>query len=148
MNTINNDLLNLIKKFEGCRLTAYKDVIGVPTIGVGATFYENGSKVKIGDTLTQEGADQLLANTLKIFANGVTNLVKSNININQWNALVSFSFNCGLANFKSSTLLKKVNINPNDETITSEFMKWNKASGKVIAGLTTRREAEAKLYFS
>jgi lysozyme len=61
--------------------------------------------------------------------------------------LVSFAYNCGLQNLKSSTLLKKVNANPNDEAIFKEFLKWNKANGRTMAGLLRRREAEAKLYF-
>jgi len=75
-------------------------------------------------------------------------LVKSNVTENNFAALVSFTFNVGTGNLKKSTLLKKVNLNPNDPTIRSEFMKWNKGAGKVLAGLTKRRQAEADLYFS
>jgi lysozyme len=70
------------------------------------------------------------------------------INQNQFDALVSFCYNVGPGNLKSSTLLKKVNANPNDPTIRTEFLKWNKGGGKVLAGLTRRRTAEANLYFS
>jgi len=81
------------------------------------------------------------------FAKRVDTLVTSNINQNQFNALVSFAYNVGTGNFASSTLLKKVNKNPNDLTIKAEFLRWNKANGKVINGLTNRRIEEADLYF-
>ena len=70
------------------------------------------------------------------------------INQNQFDALCSFAYNCGVGNLKSSTLLKKVNKNPNDPTIKDEFLKWNKGGGKVLTGLTKRRIEEAQLYFS
>ena len=82
------------------------------------------------------------------FAKRVNELVTSNINQNQFNALVSFAYNVGTGNFSSSTLLKKVNRNPNDLTIKDEFLRWNKAGGKVLNGLTNRRNEEADLYFS
>ena len=72
----------------------------------------------------------------------------SNLNQNQFNALVSFAYNVGTGNFSSSTLLKKVNRNPDDLTIKDEFLRWNKAGGKVLNGLTNRRNEEADLYFS
>ena len=71
----------------------------------------------------------------------------SHITPNQFGALVSFAYNCGIANLQKSTLLKKVIANHNDATIKDEFLKWNKAGGKVLAGLTRRREAESNLYF-
>ena len=66
----------------------------------------------------------------------------------QFDALVSFAYNVGVGNFAKSTLLKKVNANPNDPTIRSEFEKWNKANGRVLKGLVTRRKEEADLYFT
>ena len=82
------------------------------------------------------------------FAKRVNTLVTSNLNQNQFNALVSFAYNVGTGNFSSSTLLKKVNRNPDDLTIKDEFLRWNKAGGKVLNGLTNRRNEEAILYFS
>jgi lysozyme len=134
--------------FEGCRLEAYLCPASVPTIGYGSTYYEDGRPVKLGDAITQERADQLFEAIAEDFAKRVRSLLKAGLNENQFSALVSFTYNVGVANLKKSTLLKKVNINPSDPTITDEFLKWNKAGGKVLAGLTRRREEEAKLYFT
>ena len=134
--------------FEGCRLEAYLCPASVPTIGYGSTYYEDGRPVKLGDAITQERADQLFEAIAEDFAKRVRSLLKIGLNENQFSALVSFTYNVGVANLKKSTLLKKVNINPSDTTITDEFLKWNKAGGKVLAGLTRRREEEAKLYFT
>ena len=134
--------------FEGCRLEAYLCPASVPTIGYGSTYYEDGRPVKLGDAITQERADQLFEAIAEDFAKRVRSLLKVGLNENQFSALVSFTYNVGVANLKKSTLLKKVNIYPSDPTITDEFLKWNKAGGKVLAGLTRRREEEAKLYFT
>ena len=144
---INNSGVQLIKTFEGCLLNAYKCSAGVPTIGYGATFYENGVKVKIGDKITQERANELLAFHLNLFADKVKPLIKKELTDNQFSALVSFAFNLGAGALGKSTLLKKVNANPSDATIHDEFLKWNKAGGKVLSGLTRRRKAESELYF-
>jgi lysozyme len=137
-----------IKKFEGLRLNAYKCPAGVWTIGFGSTFYENGSKVSEGDKITIDRADKLLIEIVQKFEISVRSLVKSKINDNMLGSLTSFAFNVGVGNFKKSTLLKKVNANPNDPTIRNEFMRWTRGGGKVLKGLVTRREAEADLYFS
>jgi lysozyme len=137
-----------IRKFEGLRLEAYKCPAGVWTIGYGSTFYENGSKVQQEDKITLDRADRLLFDIVMKFEISVRGLVKSKINDNQLGALTSFAFNVGVTNFRKSTLLKKVNVNPIDATIRNEFMRWTKAGGKVLKGLVTRREAEANLYFS
>jgi lysozyme len=143
-----NKGLPTIKKFEGLRLNAYKCPAGVWTIGFGSTFYENGSKVVEGDKITIDRADKLLIEIVQKFEISVRSLVKSKINDNQLGSLTSFAFNVGVGNFKKSTLLKKVNANPNDPTIRNEFMRWTRGGGKVLKGLVTRREAEADLYFS
>ncbi len=140
---ITKEGINLIKKFEGLRLEAYLCPAGVWTIGYGHT-----KGVKKGQVITQLEADNLLKEDLSSFEKGVTSLIKSNINQNQFDSLVSFAFNLGLANLKSSTLLKKVNSNPNDRTIVDEFIKWIYAGGKPLEGLKRRRQAEAYLYFS
>ena len=141
--------LNLIKRFEGCKLKAYLCSAGKPTIGYGATYYKDGTKVKLGDTITQEEADELLNwmvdNEYEPF---VKKVVTSEINPYQTDALCSFAYNCGTGNLKKSTLLKKVNANPNDPAIADEFAKWNKSKGQVLAGLTRRRKAETTLYFT
>lgn len=140
---INNDGLSLIKSFEGCKLTSYYCPAKVLTIGYGHT----GSDVKVGMTITLQDAENLLKKDLEIFEQGVTKLVTSKINENQFSALVSFAYNCGVGNLKNSTLLKRVNSNPSDPTIKEAFLMWNKASGKELAGLTRRRTSESSLYF-
>lgn len=145
---ISSKLRELVKHFEGCKLTSYVCSAGHNTIGYGNTFYENGVKVKPGDKITQQRAEELLDVILIKFVQQTNELIKSNVNQNQRDALTDFAYNCGVGNLRSSTLLKKVNANPNDKTIRDEFMKWNKGGGKVLNGLTRRREAEANLYFS
>jgi lysozyme len=130
------------------KLKAYLCPAGVWTIGYGNTFYENGSKVQEGEKITLDRADKLLFFVVQKFESEVLKLVKSAINENQLGSLTSFAFNVGAGNLAKSTLLKKVNTNPNDATIRDEFMRWTKAGGKVLNGLVTRRKAEADLYFS
>ncbi len=100
------------------------------------------------DTITLGEAIELLKHMLVSFEKYVDSYCRDDINQNQFDALVSFAYNLGPANLKNSTLLKKVNANPNDPTIKDEFLKWNKAAGKPLKGLTKRRESEANLYFS
>lgn len=140
--------LKLLKHYEGCELIGYMDSVGVPTIGYGNTFYENGVKVRVLDRITQERAESLLLIILDKFEKEVTRLTKgTTLKQCQFDALVCLAYNIGLGNFKTSTLLKKVKVNNADKTIEAEFMKWNKAGGKVLPGLTYRRRSEAYLYF-
>ena len=140
--------LELIKSFEGFYSKPYLDPIGIPTIGYGATYYPNKKKVTMKDKpLTEKEASDLLKEMMVTYENDVKRLVKRELNQNQFDALVSFTYNLGSANLGKSTLLKKVNANPCDKTIKYEFLKWNKAGGKVLNGLTRRRNAEAELYF-
>jgi lysozyme len=140
---------DLIKSFEGLSLKPYKCSAGVPTIGYGSTYYENGIKVQMSDApITGARAEILLKNVADRFAQKVANLIKKPITQNQFNALVSFAFNVGSGALASSTLLKLVNENPNNAMISKEFLKWNKANGKTIQGLTNRRIKESALYFS
>jgi len=141
--------LELIKDHEGFRSKPYLCPAGIPTIGYGSTYYPDGKRVKMTDEpIDKVSAEVLLRLTLKQYEDCVHNSVKSNINQNQFDALVSFVYNLGCGNLKKSTLLKKVNANPCDPSILAEFMKWNKAGGKVLKGLTTRRHYEANLYFT
>jgi len=140
--------IELIKTFEGFKSAPYKCPAGIPTIGYGATFYPNGKKVTMTDkALTETESVELLKHMLVSFEKYVDSYCRDDINQNQFDALVSFAYNLGPANLKSSTLLKKVNTNPADESIKLEFMKWVKAGGKTLKGLVARREAESKLYF-
>jgi len=141
--------LDLIKQFEGLKLKPYLCPAGIPTIGYGNTYYPSGAKVKLTDpAITQAKAEELLKFLIQSYEKSVDSFCRDDISQHQFDALCSFAYNCGVNNLKSSTLLKKVNTNPNDPTIRTEFMKWNKGAGKVLAGLTKRRQAEADLYFS
>ena len=140
--------LNLIKKYEGLRLSAYLCPASVVTIGYGTTKYPNGKKVLLGEKLSGEKeATQLLLSTLEPYEAAV-NKHLPNLNQCQFDALVSFAYNLGTGALIKSTLLKKAKVNPNDPSIVDEFLKWNKAAGKVLNGLTNRRREEANLYFS
>lgn len=141
--------IELIKRFEGLSLKPYLCPANVPTLGYGNTFYKNGKKVTLNDKpITEQKAVEMLRQSLEKFEQYVDSYTTDSITQNQFDALVSFCYNLGPANLKSSTLLKKVNANTNDETIKDEFLKWTKAGGRKLAGLVKRREAEAALYFS
>ncbi len=146
---LNNKGYLFITKHEGLRLKPYLCPAKIPTIGYGNTYYSDGKKVTLLDKdITKQQAFDMFKEIANRFGKRVDELVTSNINQNQFNALVSFAYNVGTGNFASSTLLKKVNKNPNDLTIKAEFLRWNKAGGKVLNGLTNRRNEEADLYFS
>jgi lysozyme len=141
--------INLIKKYEGFSAKPYLCPAKIPTIGYGATFYPNGKKVTMSDKqITEVEATELLKNMLTRFEQYVDSFCIDTLTQNQFDALVSFCYNVGPTNLKNSTLLKKVNNNPNDETINDEFMKWTRGGGKVLKGLVTRRKSESELYFS
>ena len=141
-------IIEHIKEFEQLRLEAY---LPTPndrwTIGYGNTFYEDGQPVRKCDKITKERAEELFANILDSFSEKTQSYIKRPLTINQFDALVSFSYNVGFGNFKASTLLKEVNKDPDDyHAITTQFMRWNKQSGKVLQGLVRRRIAEANIY--
>ena len=145
---LNNSGYLLICEFEGLSLNPYLCPAKIVTIGYGNTFYSDGSKVKITDPpISKYIAFEMFKNIADDFAKKVSKLITSPLNQNQFNAVVSFSYNCGISNLKSSTLLKKINANHFDPTIKDEFLKWNKANGKVLKGLTKRRELESEIYF-
>lgn len=145
---LNNAGYLLICNFEGLRLTPYLCSAKVPTIGYGNTYYPNGRKVTMQDkAITKPEAFEMFKFIADKFAVKVNELVKSNVNQNQFNALVSFAYNIGVNGLAKSTLLKKVNFNPDDLTIKDEFLKWNKAGGKEIKGLTIRRQKESQVYY-
>jgi len=138
--------LDLIKEFEGLRLDAYQDSVGVWTIGYGSTYWPDGRRVKKGDRLANEAeAEQLLRDTVKTYEAGVNRVVKVHITQNQFDALVSFAFNLGVGALEKSTLVKKLNkidVIP----VANEFSRWTKAGGKELAGLRRRRAAERELF--
>ena len=137
---VSSNGINLIKKYEGCRLNAYKCPAGVWTIGYGHT-----KDVKKGMKITQNKANELLEDDLKRIGNTIIQLVNVSMHQNQFDALVSFTFNCGSSALKRSTLLKKLN-NKDYEGAANEFIKWNKSNGKVLNGLVKRREEEKALF--
>lgn len=137
--------INLIKSFEGKRLKAYDDGVGVWTIGFGTIKYPNGVRVKKGDTCTEEQAETYLKNDLVKFENAINRLVKVLLTQNQFDALASFTYNLGETNLSTSTLLKKLNAK-DYKGAADQFERWNKAGGKVMNGLTRRRKAEKELF--
>lgn len=134
--------INLIKSFEGLRLTAYQDSVGVWTIGYGHT-----SGVYAGMTITEAQAEAFLKSDLKTSENAVNSKVTYAIKQHQFDALVSFTFNLGSGNFGSSTLLKKLNQGDINGA-ADEFGKWIYAGGQVLEGLVRRRAAEKELFLN
>lgn len=136
------DAYELIKQFEGLRLEAYLCPAGIWTIGYGHT-----SGVSPNSFITIREADEYLHRDVAAIE---MQLNKLNLSLRQcqWDAIVSFVFNVGIGNFKASTLLAKIRINPDDNSIIDEFLRWVYANGKVMRGLQKRRLTEMKLYFS
>jgi lysozyme len=130
----------LLKKFEGCKLTAYRCPAGVCTIGYGHTSAAGLPEVIDGMTITQKQADELLKHDLVKYEAAVESLVKVELTQNQFDVLTDFAYNAGVGNLKSSTMLKKVNAGDLD-AVPGELMKWTKGGGKVLPGLVRRRQA-------
>ena len=145
---ISNRGLELIKDFEGFSSSAYLDVVNIPTIGWGNTFYEDGTKVKMGDQISKTDALKLLeviAN--RDFADKIFPSIKVKVSQSQFDAMVSLAYNIGVGAFLKSTLLKKVNAG-DFAGAGEEFLRWNKAGGKEVLGLTRRRQREKQLFLS
>jgi lysozyme len=136
----------LCRHFEGLYLTPYLCSAGVPTIGYGATFYEDGTRVTLRDpAITKERAEELLQwHIRKHFMPKTVRLCPGAKTPGRVAALCDFEFNLGHGNLASSTLRRKVNAGEWDE-VPAQFMRWNKAGGRVLRGLTRRREAECRL---
>lgn len=137
--------IELICSFEGLRLNAYDDGVGVWTIGYGTTVI-NGVKVKKGDTCTLEQAKKYMASDLKKFEEAV-NRVQVPLNQNQFDALVSLTYNIGIGAFSSSTLLKKLNAG-DYKGAAAQFDVWVKAGGERMQGLVNRRAKEKVLFLA
>lgn len=154
---ISENGIKLIEYFEGLRLKPYLCSAKIPTIGIGTTIYPNGKKVSMKDSpITKEQAYEYLRNDISKFEKELNYLLgTTKVNQNQFDSLLSFGYNLGMdvdadniaEGLGDSTLFKKVKKNPNDQTIKAEFLKWNKAGGVVVKGLTIRRQKEADLYF-
>ncbi|EMH4137223.1 lysozyme [Serratia marcescens] len=139
--------IELIKRFEGLRLKAYQDSVGVWTIGYGWTQPVDGKKVGPGMQIVQATADRLLKCGVVQYEQGVSLLVKVKITQSQFDALVSFAYNLGLRSLSTSTLLKKLNAG-DKQGAADEFGKWVNAGGKRLDGLVVRRAAERELFLS
>ncbi|END2547690.1 MAG: lysozyme [Enterobacter sp.] len=139
--------ISLIKQFEGCKLTAYQDSVGVWTIGYGWTQPVDGKPIRAGMTIKQETAERLLKTGLVSYESDVSRLVKVGLTQGQFDALVSFTYNLGARSLSTSILLRKLNAG-DYAGAADEFLRWNKAGGKVLNGLTRRREAERALFLS
>lgn len=139
--------MKLLEQFEGLRLEAYLDSAGISTIGFGTIKYPDGSKVKIGDKITKAQAKEYKLHDLKEFESTVNASVTVPLSQNQYDALVSISYNIGSNAFKNSTLLKKLNSG-DYKGAAEQFLAWNKAGGKKVQGLVNRREAERKLFLA
>ena len=155
MKQASKKIVEFISNFESFRAKPYIDIAGHPTIGYGATYYQDGRKVTMQDPpITHECALDLKAFHIKVTEDIIHKYVKSKLNQNQFDALVSWVYNLGEYNLKISTLLKKINANPNDPTIKNSWVQWNKArnpkTGKLELsnGLNRRRHEEVAIYFS
>lgn len=139
--------LEIVKKFEGCKLTTYICPAGVPTIGWGTTRWFDGGPIPSGTTVTQQQADELLERDWNDFVSKVGRLVGEGTSAYQLAALSSFAYNVGTGNLQRSTLLKEHNAG-DTEGAAAEFLKWCYAGGKRLVGLHNRRVAERELYIS
>lgn len=146
---ISDACIDLVKSFEGFFSKPYLCPANVPTIGYGTILYPNGDKVTLQDfPIDEKKAIELMRWELNQKAKEVDAMTTDAVNQRQFDALVSFAYNCGSGALKGSTLLKRVNFNPQDLSIVDAFLMWTKADGKTLNGLVRRRKAEAKLYFS
>lgn len=145
--SVSNKGVDLICEFEGKRLVAYDDGVGIWTIGFGTIKYPNGVRVKKGDTCTLEQAKEYMRHDLIEFEHTVNSSVKVPLNQNQFDALVSLAYNIGSSAFKSSTLVKKLNTG-DYQGAADQFNVWINAGGKRIQGLVNRRDREKLLFLS
>jgi lysozyme len=146
-----SNFYNLIRLLEGCFLKAYKDSVGIATIGIGTIKYPNGVAVMMGDVCTEEQAYEYLKYEVNQKTSTLNGLVLGvDLNQNQFDAITSLTYNIGVGGFASSTVLKLIKKNPNDTAIEDAWMMWNKGTmnGKKVAikGLTNRRKKEYHLY--
>lgn len=148
--TPSKKVFTLIKKHEGLRLEPYLCPAGVPTIGFGTTYYSDGISVSMeDDKITELQAEDLLFDYLEYrLLDRLIEMIRVELNQNQFDALLSFTYNVGIGAFKASTLRKRINNHASPEKIAYEFMRWHKGGGKVLPGLIKRRADEIQLYFS
>ena len=146
MPKINKAGLDLIAHFEGFFAKPYLDPVGIPTIGYGTTVYPDGTKVRMGDpAITEAKAREYLAHDVADVERRLAPLVRVPVTANEWSAIVSLFYNVGVR--PASTLLRRLNAGKKQEA-ADEFLRWNRAGGEVLRGLTRRRQAERKLFLT
>lgn len=144
IKTLDQKGIDFLVKEEGLRLSVYRDTVGIPTIAVGNTYYENGERVKMTDPpITKERAIELFKSVLKHYETAVWSVTRDDITQNNFNSLVSLCYNIGVGAFKKSTVVRRVNANPNDPKISAAFQMWKKP-----LVLLPRRKREVALYFT
>ena len=148
MRSVNDAGVNLVTSFEGLKLHPYPDAgKGIPTIGYGTIAYPDGRKVSLNDPdITEDQAREYLQYEMNQKASGVESMVSVTLNDNEFAALVCFAYNVGLGAFQGSTLLTMLNAGQDREAVADQFLRWNKAGGKELPGLTRRRQAERSLF--
>ena len=141
--------LEFIANFEGIKLSPYKDLAGICTLGIGNTHHNDGTPVKCSDkSITKKEAYSMLKHQIdNHYGKLVNHYVQVPLTRKQWTALVSFAYNEGTTALKHSTLLKKINLGLYVDA-ASEFKKWSFANHHIIKGLITRREREAELFLA
>jgi len=142
---VNQAGMDLIKRWEGCKLKAYKDVAGVWTVGYGLTSAAGFIEVGPDTVLTQEEADWYLEQAVNKYADGIRSAITAPINENQFAAFVSLAYNVGIAGVRRSSAVRHFNAGHLDK-VPRAIRAWNKAGGRVVQGLVNRREAEVKLF--
>ena len=143
---ISDNGLDLIKQFEGFRSAPYLDPVGIPTIGYGATYYPGGRRVRMTDApISEPFASDMLRHQVTTYGDGIDRYAQVALNQNQFDALTSWAYNVGLEAARTSTLMRKLNAK-DYQGAANELPRWNRAGGKVLAGLTRRREAERALF--
>lgn len=147
---VSDKLIEMLEEFEAFEASPYLCPAGIPTIGYGFTYYpDTKKKVTMQDSpISKEKAVEILRLLLEQYELAVDSATVDTITQKQFDALVSFTYNIGIENYKKSTLRKLVNLNPDDLNIANEFRRWNKVKGRAVRGLTLRREKELKYYFS
>ena len=139
---------NILGELEGIVLRPYKDSVGIPTIGIGSTYYEDGTKVKMTDkAITKERAIQLAKNVVKSFEQQVNKSILLPMTQNQFDAMVLLCYNIGKSGFARSSVVRHFNEG-NLQKAADSFLLWNKAGGKELRGLTNRRKKERELFLT
>lgn len=138
--------LDLIRAFEGFRADPYLDAVGVPTIGYGSTYYPDGQRVRLTDPpISEPEARRLMQAALAEFEDGINAALRVEVTQNQYDALVCWAYNVGISAAQQSTLLRRLNAG-DVQGAADQFLRWNRAGGQALRGLTRRREAERALF--